>query len=257
MRTASRLLASLAMLAPASALTADYEPPLVIEQDPEVYEEVVPVEIGSGWYLRGDIGYKWYNDPDAHYDVSGYGDFIDESLSNTGIVGVGFGYKFNESFRTDVTLDYEWPGDFHGRLICPSGPCDPDTYSDEYAKIAAWTGLFNVYWDLGTIAGEGPGVLTPYIGAGIGASYLVTSNVNYVNPDSSTGSWDGAGKWNLAWALMAGVSYAVSKDWLFDLNYRYVHLGNAVSGSTTDGVPIKYDNINASEIRFGVRYMIN
>src|SRR5690348_9624737 len=107
----------------------------------------VPYEFGSGWYLRGDIGYKIYGKPDAHFDVAGYGNMIDESLSNTGVAGVGFGYQWNEWFRTDVTLDYEWPGHFHGQLHCPS-PCtaapDPE-YSDEFADITAWTTLINAY----------------------------------------------------------------------------------------------------------------
>src|SRR5258706_8007604 len=57
-----------------------------------------PYEFGSGWYLRGDIGYKIYNAPDAHFDVPFYGNMIDESLSNTGVAGLGFGYKWNDWF---------------------------------------------------------------------------------------------------------------------------------------------------------------
>ena len=42
-----------------------------------------PIEIGSGWYLRGDIGYKMYNTPSAHFDVAGYGNMIDENITDT------------------------------------------------------------------------------------------------------------------------------------------------------------------------------
>ena len=60
----------------------------------------VPYEFGSGWYLRGDIGYKVYGSPNAHFDVAGYGNMIDTNLSDTGVAGVGFGYEWNEWFRT-------------------------------------------------------------------------------------------------------------------------------------------------------------
>ena len=46
------------------AIAADYEPPIVIDQP----VEEVPVEIGSGWYLRGDIGYNFQVDADGDFD---------------------------------------------------------------------------------------------------------------------------------------------------------------------------------------------
>ncbi|KAB2874861.1 MAG: porin family protein [Bauldia sp.] len=231
---------------------------VALAADMPVYEApppAVPYEVGSAWYLRGDLGYKWYATPDARFDLAGYGNMIDESLGNTGVVGFGFGYQFSDYFRTDLTVDYEWPGSFHGRLRCP-GTCG---YSDEYADISAWSSLVNFYLDF-PLNGEGVGGITPYIGAGIGASYLVTSDVNYINPDSSTGTWDGAGKWNFAWAAMVGASYAVSRNWLIDLNYRYIDLGKAVSGKTLPQFGnrrIEYDDITAQEIRLGFRYLLN
>ena len=228
--------------------------------DMPVYEPpppAVPYEVGSAWYLRGDLGYKWYADPSASFDYPGYGNMNSESLSDTGVAGVGFGYQFSDYFRTDFTLDYEWAGRFHGRLPCPGSCSGP--YSDEYADIAAWSGLVNFYLDL-PISGEGVGNITPYIGAGIGTSYLVSSNVDYLNPGGGTGSFDGAGNWNFAWAAMVGASYAVSRNWLIDLNYRYIDLGKAVSGKTLpqfNNKRIEYDDITAQELRIGFRYLLN
>jgi len=51
----------LAPLTPAQA--ADYDPPVYVDQAPD-YQ---PVEVGSGWYLRGDVSYlaqKSYQDQD-------------------------------------------------------------------------------------------------------------------------------------------------------------------------------------------------
>ncbi|MCC6984735.1 MAG: porin family protein [Bauldia sp.] len=220
------------------------------------YPPATPIEIGSNWYLRGDIGYKMYLTPNAHFDEPGYGAMINEDITNTGVIGIGMGFEFNDSFRMDLTLDYEWPGEFEGQLICPA-PCasgvDPD-YSIETADITAWTALINAYMDFGSW-----GSLTPYLGAGVGVSYLTTSNVAFVNPDGSTGTWGGDSTWNFAWALMAGVTYDLTYNLALDMNYRYVHLGDAQSAviPILSGTQrIHYDDISAHEIRVGLRYMI-
>ena len=74
------------------------EPP-VIQHPPEL----IPVETASGWYLRGDIGYSFNRAPDARWRGT---NFFNESVGDTYVVGAGFGYKLNEYFRTDLTVDY-------------------------------------------------------------------------------------------------------------------------------------------------------
>src|SRR5262249_47397172 len=157
---------------------------------------------------------------------------------NTGVAGLGFGYQWNDWFRTDLTVDYEWPGTFHGRLHCPPPPgavgctgAPVPEYYDEFADISAWTTLINAYFDLPMFA-DAPTGLPPYVGAGLGAASLTTTNVHYISPGGSPGSWPGASTWNVAWSLTAGVSYAITKNLLLDLNWRYVNLGDAVSGPT-------------------------
>ncbi len=96
----SSLLTVLAVLVPGVAAAADMGwgrgPVVVGEQAP--YEE----QIGTGWYLRGDLGYSHTNAPRADFDtmsltgVKGGGAFV---------IGGGFGYKFSEYFRADVTVD--------------------------------------------------------------------------------------------------------------------------------------------------------
>jgi len=228
-----------------------------------------PYEFGSGWYLRGDVGYKIYGTPHVHFDpFAPNGNEINVSLGNTGLAGVGFGYKVNDWFRTDFTADYEFPAHLHGRLFCPPPAGGPigctgapvPQYSNEFADISAWTFLLNGYVDL-PFAGEGGfGGLTPYVGGGLGAAELMTSNVHFINPDGSTGGWPNGTRWNFAWSLTAGVSYPITRNFLIDANYRFVDLGKAVSGPTSanfNNAPIHYDNIFANEFRIGVRYLIN
>lgn len=215
--------------------------------------EPAPLPSSGGWYLRGDIGYKFYNSPDARVSNPDYGPFADypnfwdEDLGDSFNVGVGAGYKFNDYFRMDLTLDYESPGEFSGRAYCDPVGCGTGGYTVEKADITAWSGLLNAYADLGTY-----GAFTPYIGAGIGASYLETSKVRQDGGDE----YSGDGNWNFAWALMAGTSFAVNDQLSIDVGYRYINLGDARSGEIGDGptTRILYDDIDGHEIRAGLRY---
>lgn len=207
--------------------------------------EPLPLPAGN-WYLRGDIGYKIYEDPNGFYDLAGYGSMFDEQLDNTGVIGIGAGYRFNEYFRVDATLDYEFGADMRGSLPCPCGPG-----SVESASLDAWTGLINAYVDLGTYSG-----LTPYVGAGVGVSLLRTDSVESDSP----GAYYGADTWNFAWALMAGVGYDVSDRLTLDVNYRYMNLGDARSytpASAPGPGVVEWNDIAAHELRVGLRYGLN
>src|SRR5919107_3654057 len=67
----------------------------------------VPIaEFGSGWYLRGDIGYLEYEKPgEKPYGVPVV-PFDSTRLKSTYSAGAGIGYRFNSWLRADVTGDY-------------------------------------------------------------------------------------------------------------------------------------------------------
>ncbi|SEP60608.1 Opacity protein [Faunimonas pinastri] len=233
-----------------SAIPAAFAADLPIYSPPPATPAVIPPPpvAASGWYLRGDIGYKIYQNPDVRYDgaVIGAVNFSHEKIDNTGTIGGGVGYKFNDWLRADVTVDYEWPGKFHGNTPC--GACGSGL-NDEYADISAVTGLANVYADLGYYAG-----FAPYIGAGVGLSYLRTSDVHSINADGTRVDFDSDGRTNFAWALMAGVSYDITHNVALDVGYRYLNLGDAVAKDPDYDGRIKYKDIAAHEIRVGLRY---
>ncbi|MHA7776471.1 outer membrane protein [Roseibium sp. M-1] len=230
-----------------AAYAADLPTP-VIEHIPQV-----PAAAG-GLYLRGDLGYKIYGDPSGSFNDPIIGDlrFERESLDNTWMIGVGIGYKFNDYFRSDVTIDYEAAASAKGYAVC--GSCTGG-YSTEGTDIDVWTVMWNAYVDLGTW-----NRITPYVGAGIGASYVRTDGTYSINP-GGTGQTDYDGEhseWNFAWALMAGASYAVTDNWAIDAGYRYKDLGTAKTvklyDAGTGGTRVKWDDLTAQEIRLGVRY---
>lgn len=266
-------IAALGLVAsPVAVLAAD----LAVDYPAIEAPEPMALPAAGGWYLRGDIGYKAYSAPKGSMSNPAYGgdgtvgsspylsngldQMIGESMGNAADIGYGVGYKFNDYLRADLTLDYETPAQIRGSLWCEDpAPCGTTgQYLDsERAKVAALTGLLNGYVDIGTYAG-----FTPYVGAGAGVSYLMTSNVRSSNKDTTTGyNPSGDNTWNFAWALMAGVSYAFNQNLSLDLGYRYLNLGEARTGFVTDAhgeaTRMKYDNIQAHEVRLGLRYMLN
>jgi opacity protein-like surface antigen len=219
-------------------------------------EPLLPVEIGSAWYLRGDIGYKVYTSPNGTYtrSLTNIEDYTNVSLDEAFIIGGGFGYKFNQWFRSDVTIDYSTPANFSGRLVC-TGPVCGSNYLDAKAQISTWTILANAYFDLGTWAG-----LTPYIGGGIGTANVRVKDYQHNNPPANPAGFRAIGSdntdWNFAWALTAGASYDMTSNLLLDVNYRYASLGSVY---TTDqvGRGIDIEDIDAHEFRVGVRFLID
>lgn len=248
------LLAGTVLMFPAgAAMAADVPPPTFYQPPPPA----PPPQ--SEWYLRLDFGFKDYVQPEVTYDypaggfdVPGTGEFINENIGNSWIAGFGIGWDPAGFFRADITFDYEWPGYFEGELICPDdcGGLGTDLYSTETANITAMTFLLNGYVDFNSLGGQ----VTPYVGGGIGVARLTTTNVAFENPDGGTGTWTGATTWNFAWALTAGVGIDVAPRVVFDINYRYVHLGTAVA-YTSDST-IVYSNINAHEFRGGLRFQV-
>ncbi|WP_417687000.1 outer membrane protein [Roseibium sp.] len=230
-----------------AALAADLPAP-VIEHIPEV-------PVSGGWYLRGDIGYKVYGDPTGSFNDPVIGDirFERETIDDAWMIGVGVGYQFTDYFRGDLTLDYETKAEITGYAPCTACAGGPG-FSVEKADIDIWTVMLNGYVDIGTWYN-----ITPYVGAGVGASYVTASGANFVNPDGSSQSYGGSySTWNFAWALHAGAEYAVTPNWSIDAGYSYKDLGTAktvrYAGVGSGQTRAKNEDLTAHEFRLGVRY---
>ncbi|MDH3741983.1 MAG: outer membrane beta-barrel protein [Hyphomicrobiales bacterium] len=139
-----------------------------------------PVHAGQAgtWYLRGDIGV-------------GISDFAiwDDEIAIAG--GGGFGYYYNQMFRSDITFDGAF--DYEQRVL------GVDVSLDTYSVMA------NGYWDIP--AGGG---FTPYLGAGVGYGWADASAAGF------TASTDG-----VAVAGMAGASFNMTQSIALDLGYKY------------------------------------
>ena len=83
--------------------------------------------------------------------------------------------------------------------------------------------MANAYDDIGDFYG-----ITPYLGAGIGASYNTISHFRDINIISGGGGYaDDESEWNFAWALHAGLGIQATERMTVDLGYSFVSLGDA------------------------------
>jgi opacity protein-like surface antigen len=180
---------------PASA--ADLSAPLFDAAAPSLAEP--KVEFGTGWYIRGDVGWDLDSAPVLSSDLT----YVAKRIKNNWDADLGAGYQFNNWFRADATLGWfrkQQVRTAANSVNCPSQIFGVDQYVyDSSGKLTTvkvgeqydnnqctpiqqtatqkYLLLGNVYADLGTWAG-----FTPYIGAGIGGAYLYSnSSIKYYN----------------------------------------------------------------------------
>ncbi|MER8424228.1 MULTISPECIES: outer membrane protein [unclassified Mesorhizobium] len=236
-------LAAVVLMPLTPALGADYDPPVYVDQAPDY----VPVEVGSGWYLRGDVSYlvqKSFKDEDFAFTPASFDEKEDPIFAS-----IGFGYHFNDYLRADLNVGY-----LPGNKI-DVGYNDGTTVASATLKNYAFSGILNGYVDLGTYVG-----ITPYLGAGIGvvqskrrlsASYF-TDNANpaddFVLRDNKT-------QYSFAYTLNAGLAYQVSKNVSVDLGYQYFSAPDAeyVTAESLTSFPIR-KGINNHQVKVGLRY---
>jgi opacity protein-like surface antigen len=261
----SRILLSAVLFAPGTpVLAADfdapvvYDPPVVVQE----LEEYVPVEVGSGWYLRGDIGYSFATTPKGAFTYRTFaaGTYTDNtyntgSLANEISFGVGFGYRFNDLIRADVTAE-NFNVRFNGtRDTCVVVGVD----CTDTGEMNAWSVMLNGYVDLGTFA-----KFTPYVGAGAGMTYANWGTVTTTSPSFAPVTFTHAGipNWRFTYAAMAGVAYDVNKNLKIDLGYKYRNVAggdmfgfdtvNTTAGAT--GAEGRDPGFHQHEVRLGLRY---
>lgn len=224
----------------------------------------VVVEEFSSWYLRGDIGFsnqqvKRLTNPASTLPMvaSSYG------FDAAPTIGLGIGYYYNDWLRFDVTGEYRGRANFHGSEIYDAGAGNS---TDEYTgSKSEWLFLFNGYVDLGTW-----NRVTPFVGAGIGVSRNTTHNFKDVchgcggNPANNGVAFaSDTSKWNMAWALHAGLSYKVSRNFIVELSYRYLDMGKAETGSIisydfTQTLPgSTFDRLTSHDVRLGLRFNLD
>jgi len=231
---------------------------------PPMYAPPVIEDFG-GWYLRGDIGFsnQRVSRLDNALDANNTTSVQHLSFNTAGIFGLGVGYRFNNWFRGDITGEYRGNSHFFGTdAVTFPGGFGTDTF---HATKSEWVVLANGYVDLGTWWG-----VTPFVGAGVGGARVSIANFTDhgistpLLPGPALASLtfgDNVAKWNFAWALHAGVAYRVTPNFTVELAYRYLDMGNGLTGDlrtfgdTNDTVnPTTFKNITSHDLKLGLRW---
>jgi opacity protein-like surface antigen len=245
-------------------------------RDYEVYGSQPNLQ--QNFYVRGDLGVARNSVGSlSQQDLADNGGtFLMQSMDDTITVGAGFGWQVNPRFRVDLTGEYRSTAglkaldDLQATLVAPPGTLQANTLYQ--GNISSYVGMLNGYWDLFSARG-----FTPYLGAGIGFAHNRSTGFTTVSTATFTDAVTGAqtveltngtsqtvGQTNLAWALMAGTSFDLAPNAKLDIGYRYLNLGSGISATTglldcvcgTVGQPLKLADLDAHELRIGVRWLL-
>lgn len=221
-------------------------------------------EVGSGWYLRGDVGMtnQSVKRLSNSLDALGTIEKVNLGFDSSPFVGVGIGYQFSPWLRADITGEYRGKASFQGLERYRDSTLPLGYGTDEYtATKKELVFLANGYVDLGNWKG-----LTPFVGAGIGVAYNTIDQFRDTNVVTQGLAFaPSASKLNLAWALHAGLAYDIAPNLKVELAYRYLNLGDGKTGTVYDYAGrcafagcdnIKFKNIDSQDIKIGLRWLL-
>jgi opacity protein-like surface antigen len=227
---------------------------------PELRGSLTPDVEVSGFYLRGDIGFSNQSVERLSNSLDALGTIEKVNLGFAGapLAGVGAGYRFNRWFRTDLTGEYRSAATFTGleRYRDASLPLGYGT--DEYSATKRdAVALVNGYVDLGQWYG-----LAPFLGAGVGAAQVTLDNFKDTNVVTQGLAYaKSTSKTSFAWALHAGIGYAVTPNFTIELAYRYLNLGDASTGTVYNYAgqcrtceALTFKNTDSHDMKLGLRW---
>jgi opacity protein-like surface antigen len=255
--TVASMLASTAFAAdmsvPPLAPPPAYQPPPPMMYAPQPQVVAQPA---SGWYLRGDVGVGMIGNANLQFlqnplNASNFA-FHNAALGDTTFFNAGVGYEFNNWLRFDVTGEYRTKSALNAfGSYTLGGATFIDTYQG-FLKSTVF--LANGYFDLVTW-----NCLTPFVGAGVGVAYNTLNDfVDVGIPTAGSGVGRNSSTFNFAWALHAGVSYAVTQNFSVELAYRYLNYGSVTDtidcagGCNPDSYKLK--SLSSNDLMLGVRW---
>jgi opacity protein-like surface antigen len=223
----------------APVLAADFttRPPVITA------DAVLPDDSSSGWYLRGDIGAARTIPPSINWNS------INETsrkAAGAAVGDVGFGYRFNENFRSDLTFDFMSSRKISGYY---------NAVTQDKMNQSAVAIMANGYYDIMKYAG-----FTPYIGAGIGVAQINTDSATRDINGLATYTFGKSVRYGLAAAAMTGIAIDIGHGLQADIGYRFAWIDRSRTGAETTSTlagPINIGDFTSHQIRVGLRYTIN
>ena len=268
-----------------SVFAADYDSGVVREGPESSYTHV---EFGSGWYLRGDIGWNIGGKTETGSQfISAIGDTLEYEYDDNLAIRAGFGYRFNSALRLDFTAEQMLSSEFSGAtnvllnglvlvvdpVLGPVQIAANDIFGIETveAEYTAANFMLNAYYDLPQM-----GKFTPYVGVGAGVSRIHFSERRTLScipdPTQTCGAPavgtqgtrvddvvildDEDTVYSLAYQFSLGTAYAINEKLSADVGYSIFGTGGGGELNYSDGTAIDVDGFSTHQVRVGLRYEI-
>jgi opacity protein-like surface antigen len=202
----------------------------------------------NGAYLKGGIGFNHINSTEfTTRDFEGKVKLSDSFP----LIEVGIGYKFDNLIRVETVIDYY----FLFRTLETSTNLENDIFKIS-AKTKANNLMFNIYKDILSI-----GKLTPFVGGGIGITFLKESATGHVlllednlyyplNPIKSKK------RKQFAYKLTLGTDIKFSDTIIGEVCYNYFNLGNNKKKIISGVYNIGRRTYEIHNITIGMRFKI-
>jgi opacity protein-like surface antigen len=169
-------------------------------------------------YLRADVGYSWSQDPDVRWTITDPNpgptqwEFVTDKVTNLRVDNSWFGEAGAGCGSGERGIRGEVMVGFHGKRKIDGepgvwSPNAPPPVDPLHTSVSTTTIMFNAYYDLGQWAGR----FVPYVGAGVGVARNVTDDVYFTGNPALVNRILGDERWSLAWSLMAGVGWQVTR----------------------------------------------
>jgi opacity protein-like surface antigen len=195
---------------------------MAIAPPPQMYAPPPVVEDFGGWYLRGDIGF-------SNQRVSRLNNALDanntSSVQNLNFNTAGI-FGLGVGYRVNNWFRADVTGEYRGNSQFFG------------AGVGGARVAINGFTDQGIALNGGVGPALPGLAFG-----------------------DNVSKWNLAWALHAGLAYKVTPNVTVEFAYRYLDMGDGLTGDLKafDGTnninnPTTFKSLTSHDLKMGVRW---
>ena len=209
----------------------------------------------GGWYGSVQLGHQSNNGAAINEGTNSPGT-PSYDLQSGAVAGIAVGRAIGNGLRLEAELRYR-DIDIDGSYRAgPTGGRTNEQFSVR-GNLRSTTLMVNALYDL-PVAGD----FKPYLKAGIGAARNVgNADINITPTFANFGLgadfrsvYPQGSNTSLAYAVGAGVGYAITPRVTLDLGYQYINLGRAKTGVDRNGDVLSFDKPAAHEVTLGVRY---
>ena len=209
----------------------------------------------SGASFGESTGLVYY---DNRLGAGGAATLKNSDLSSTLTSGISVGMYFTNNLRGEFSLEYK----NNQKLSTTDSPTPQFDYTAGFSSVSSFlTGFYD--FDFVDILDKS---ITPFVLGGIGYAINESGKIKILEigaAESESVFIDSDFEENIAWKVGAGASVNITQNLIFDMQYEFVDLGHAQSGSLYRAdfmpgtgvmeIPMKFD-YRTHDFNVGLRY---